>query len=140
GSDGTPIRYTPWGEIAWQLGPHSFAAVANHDLQRTAPGGDVLRAMLPDGPVLILMDELMNWVGRNRQTGLGAQFYDFLQNLSETVRAEDRKVLVVSIPKSEATEITVEDQQDFERILHLLERVSKPVVMSVETETSEIIR
>lgn len=140
GSDGTPVRYTPWGELAWQLGPESFAAVAQHDNERTAPGGDVLRAMLPAGPVLILMDELMNYVSRTRTTPLRGQFYDFLHNLSETVRGEDRKVLVISVPKSEATEMSVEDQEDFVRIQKLLERLSKPVVMSVESETSEIIR
>ena len=32
---------------------------------------------------LILMDELMNYVSRNRKSGFGAQLYNFLQNLSE---------------------------------------------------------
>ena len=32
GKDGTPLRKTPWGEIAWQLGGASaFAIVAEHD-------------------------------------------------------------------------------------------------------------
>jgi hypothetical protein len=140
GDDGTPRRYTPWGELAWQLGPDAFAAIAQHDAERRAPGGDVLRAMLPPGPVLILMDELMNYVSRTRTTEMGGTFYDFLQNLSETVRGEDQKVLVISVPKSETTEMSVEDQGDFVRLQKLLERLSKPVVMSVENETSEIIR
>lgn len=140
GDDGTPRRYTPWGELAWQLGPESFAVVAQHDTERTAPGGDVLRAMLPKGPVLILMDELMNYVSRTRTTGMRGQFYDFLHNLSETIRGEEQKVLVISVPKSETTEMSVEDQEDFFRLQKLLERLSKPVVMSVENETSEIIR
>jgi hypothetical protein len=140
GDDGTPRRYTPWGELAWQLGPDSFAAVARHDAERKAPGGDVLRAMLPTGPVLILMDELMNYVSRTRTTEMGGKFYDFLQNLSETARGEEQKVLVISVPKSETTEMSVDDQEDFFRLQKLLERLSKPVVMSVESETSEIIR
>src|SRR6185369_8079901 len=42
GSDGTPLRKTPWGEIAYQLGGDSaLAVVAEHDKQMTAPGGDV---------------------------------------------------------------------------------------------------
>ena len=35
GDDGTPLRKTPWGEIAWQLGKQqSFAVVAEHEKTR----------------------------------------------------------------------------------------------------------
>src|SRR5207248_1991777 len=44
GGDGEPVRKTPWGDIAWQLGREkSFTAVAEHDSQGIAPGGDVIR-------------------------------------------------------------------------------------------------
>ena len=40
GKDGTPLRKTPWGEIAWQLGKEeSFAQVAEHEKTHTAPAG-----------------------------------------------------------------------------------------------------
>ncbi len=71
GGSGEPVRKTPWGEIAWQLGrERAFAAVAEHDRQGVAPGGDVIREMLGDGPSLILIDELMNYVSRSRKMGL----------------------------------------------------------------------
>ena len=60
------------------------------------------------------MDELMNYVSRNRKSGLGAQLYNFLQNLSEVARGLDNVVLAVSIPASEM-EMTAEDQSDYER-------------------------
>jgi len=62
GKDGTPLRKTPWGEIAFQLGgEHSFGVVAEHDKKGEAPGGEVIRQFLPhDKPSLILLDELMN--------------------------------------------------------------------------------
>jgi len=45
GDDGTPLRKTPWGEIAWQLGGEAgFAAVAEHDRQFVEPKGDVIQA------------------------------------------------------------------------------------------------
>ena len=51
GGDGEPQRKTPWGEIAWQLGgEQAFATVAEHDRKGVAPGGDVIRDMLPHGP------------------------------------------------------------------------------------------
>ncbi len=141
GDDGTPKRYTPWGEIAYQLGgEEALALVAEHERQRVAPAGDVIRRILPkDRPCLILLDELMNYISRNRRSGLGGHLYDFLQNLSETARGEDNVVLAVSIPASEL-EMTAEDQGDYDRFKKLLDRVGKAVFMSAETETSEIIR
>ena len=48
GSDGAPLRQTPWGEIAWQLGAGisparakaNFQIVAEHDAKGQAPGGE----------------------------------------------------------------------------------------------------
>lgn len=141
GDDGTPLRRTPWGEIAFQLGgAEAFQVVAEHEQQLIAPAGDVIRQFLPkDKPCLILMDELMNYISRNRKSGLGAQLYHFLQNLSEEARGSDNVVLAVSIPASEL-EMTAEDQQDYMRFRKLLDRLGKAVMMSSEGEASEIIR
>jgi hypothetical protein len=141
GDDGTPVRKTPWGEIAWQLGGEkAFAIVAEHEKTKTAPGGEVIRQVFPkDQPSLILLDELMNYVSRNRKSGLGTQLYHFLQNLSEVARGVDGVVLAVSIPASEM-EMTAEDQSDYERFKKMLDRLGKAIVMSAEAEASEIIR
>ncbi len=141
GNDGTPLRKTPWGEIAFQLSGHEgFKIVEQHDKDVTAPGGDVIRKFLPkDKPCLILLDELMNYISRSRKSGMVGPFYNFLQNLSEEARGNDRMVLVASIPASEL-EMGPDDQSDYERLKKMLDRVGKPVIMSAESETSEIIR
>lgn len=143
GRDGEPLRLTPWGEIAWQLGgAEAFAVVAEHDQRRIAPGGDVIRRFLPqEQPCLILVDELMNYISRSRELHMDQenQIYDFLQNLSETVRGQANAVLAVSIPASEL-EMTPQNQMEHDRIKKLLDRLGKAVVMSSEEETSEIIR
>lgn len=141
GTDGTPLRKTPWGEIAWQLrGADGLQLLAEHERTLTAPGGDVVAKMLPaDRPVLILLDELMNYVSRSRKSGLASQLYTFLHNLSEVSRSRSNVVLAVSVPASEL-EMTAEDQSDYERLKKLLDRVGKAVIMSAEAETSEIIR
>jgi predicted AAA+ superfamily ATPase len=141
GSDGTPLRQTPWGEIAYQLGgDEALAVLKEHEKQGIAPGGDVIREFLPpDKPVLILMDELMNFVSRSRKSGMAAQLYSFLHNLSEEARGRDNMVLAVSIPASEL-EMSAEDFSDYDRLKKLLDRVGKAVMMSAESETSEIIR
>ena len=140
GGDGEPVRKTPWGEIAWQLGGEkSFAAVVKHDEQGIAPAGDVIRKMLPKEPSLILMDELLNYVSKARKTGLSSQLYSFLQSFSEEARAQDHVVLCVSIPASEL-EMNPEDQRDYDSYKKLLDRVGKAISMSSDTEVTEIIR
>ena len=97
--------------------------------------------MPKDKPALILMDELLNYLNRerNRKAGLGGQLYSFVQNLSEEARAQDRVVLAVSLP-SVADEMTPEDEADFQRFEKFLDRLGKAMIMSAESETSEIIR
>ena len=139
GGGGEPKRCTPWGEIAWQLGGRaSFDVVRQHDEKRIAPGGDVIRKILPDGePCIILMDELMNYMSRFRREKLNDQFYDFLMNLSGALN--ERSVVVVSVPASEQ-EMTAEDVADYDRITKMLDRVGKAMTMTAGAETSEIIR
>jgi Protein of unknown function (DUF499) len=140
GGDGEPQRKTPWGEIAWQLGREKgLAVVAEHDAKGIAPAGDTLRAMLPSGPTLILMDELLNYVSRGRSIGLRDQFFNFLQNLSEEARARNNMVLCVSIPASEL-EMNPDDQRDHDSFKKMLDRLGKAIMMSAETEIAEIIR
>jgi predicted AAA+ superfamily ATPase len=139
--DGTPVRKTPWGEIAFQLGAaEALAVLAEHEARLTAPAGDVIRKMLPsDRPCLILMDELMNYVSRNRKSGLATQLYSFLHNLSEEARGHRNVVLAESIPASEL-EMSADDHADYERFKKLLDRLGKAVMMSAKAEASEIIR
>jgi hypothetical protein len=141
GKDGTPLRKTPWGEIAYQLGgADALASISKHEQEMTAPGGDVLRRIIPaDKPCLILMDELMNYISRGRKTGMGTQLYNFIQNLSEFARGCNNVAVAVSVPASEY-EMTAEDQADYERLKKLLDRLGKAVMLSAEQETSEIIR
>jgi len=141
GDDGTPLRKTPWGEIAFQLGGEgSFAVVAEHDREFIEPKGDVIRAMLPpDRPCLILMDEIINHVSSYRHKGYHNRLYNFVQALSETARSMDNVVLVVSIPASEL-EYTDADAADEQRFKKMLDRLGKSVMMAADAETAEIIR
>ena len=61
------------------------------------------------------MDELMNFVSRSRKSGMAAQLYSFLHNLSEEARGRDNMVLAVSIPASEL-EMSAEDFSDYDRL------------------------
>ena len=141
GDDGTPLRKTPWGEIAWQLGGEAgFAVVAEHDRQFIEPKGDVIQAFLPkDKPSLILLDEVINYTSTYRHKGYHRSLYNFVQSLSEQARGSDRVVLLVSIPKSEMTN-SPDDEADEQWFKKMLDRVGKPIMMAAESETAEIIR
>lgn len=141
GEDGTPLRKTPWGEIAYQLGGEAaLAIVAEQEKQFIEPKGDVIRKFLPkDKPCLILMDEIINYASTYRKKGYGDRLYNFIQALSETARGEDNVVLVVSVPASEM-EYTAADEADEQRFKKMLDRLGKAIMMSAESETSEIIR
>ena len=145
GGDGEPTRKTPWGEIAWQLGrtredkERLFAAIAKHDELGIAPAGDDIRRMLPTGPTLILMDELLNYVSGGRKMGMRDQFFNFMQNLCEEARARNNLVLCVSIPRSDL-EMNPDDQRDHDSLKKLCDRTGKAIFMSADKEMSEIIR
>jgi predicted AAA+ superfamily ATPase len=148
---GEPRRMTPWGDIAWQLaGQPGLDAVREQDRLRVRPGGDVLRELLPrDRPVLILMDEVLNFLNVARaikagdtaakESSLASQFMAFVQALTEEATGRAGLVLVMALPKSE-TEMSAEDQEDFRRLQRLSSRVDRPYILSEGLEISEIIR
>jgi len=140
--EGEPIRKTPWGEMAFQIGGvKGFEKFAKLDEEFIAPGGDDLGKLFDSKqPYLLLFDELLNYVSKHRNYhNLGAQFYSFLQTLTEFVRSRNNIVLAVSIPASEM-EMNAEDQADYDRFKKLLDRLGKAMFMSAEKETTEIIR
>jgi hypothetical protein len=142
GEEGEPIRKTPWGELAFQIGGEkAFEQFAELDKSFIPPGGDDLNKLFDKKqPYLLLYDELLNYVSKHRNYhDLGAQFYNFLQTLTEFVRSRDNIVLAVSIPASEM-EMNTEDQADYDRFKKMLDRLGKAMFMSAEKETTEIIR
>jgi len=71
--------------------------------------------MLPQGPTLILMDEMLNYVSRGRNLGLRDQFFNFLQKPCGGVSCRDNLVMCMSIPASEL-EMNPDDQRDQESL------------------------
>lgn len=95
--------HTMWGAVAAQLG--RYDAVAYHDANRIAPGGDRIAKMLGDGPTLILLDEVLKYLERAGaevvgDSTLGRQTQDFVQSLSVEVARSARAVLVYSLQAS----------------------------------------
>lgn len=112
-SDGTEV-HTLWGEIAWQLGDaagdgaEGYAIVASSDQHHTNPGDKLRELFQRYAPCLVLIDE---WVAYARELYAapemlpGGSFdtqFGFAQALTESARAVDGVLLVVSIPASES--------------------------------------
>jgi len=145
GGEREPRRRTPWGDLAWQLGGSNlYATVEPHDREGVVPGGEILQRWFGEAPVLILMDEVLNFIRRARDAGgdyarLGSQLYSFLEVLSREAAGTSRAVLVVALPMSEY-EMTPEDTAEFQRLNKALDRLSKPALLSEGTEIAEIVR
>lgn len=106
--DGTVVN-TIWGEIAWQLaGREGYDLIAESDRNRTNPGDRIRDVLKLAAPCIILIDE---WVAYARELYSrddlpGGSFdsqFGFAQALTESARATDGVLFVVSIPASEGT-------------------------------------
>lgn len=104
---------TPWGAIAEQLG--CYELVEESDRRRTAPGAERLHQVLGDEPVLILMDELAEYGVKARD--MRDQLMAFMQELTQTVKAKERALLVATLPSSAPY------GEEGERVLHQLEMI-----------------
>jgi hypothetical protein len=101
-ADGTATR-TLWGELAKQLGRYDL--VAEHDAVGSAPGGDILRQVLGDGPVLILLDEVLIYIEKalaiaRAESTAGRQAMLFVQALTEVVKEHPKAAMVYSLQAS----------------------------------------
>jgi hypothetical protein len=104
--DGRTIQ-TMWGWIAWQMDPEqAFPIVADHDKDRVAPGGDVVRELITKGasgrPVLLLLDEVLKYMERAAAVSvldstLQRQAKDFFQNLTVEIAGSQNAALVYSL-------------------------------------------
>jgi hypothetical protein len=105
--DGGRTIRTMWGWIAWQIDPErAFPIVADHDQDRVAPGGDVIRDLLSKGaggrPVLLLLDEVLKYMERAAAVSvldstLQRQAKDFFQNLTVEVAGSTNAALVYAL-------------------------------------------
>ena len=90
-----------------------------------------------DAPVLLLFDEVLNFVNRHR--GMAEGFHAFIQNLTVAVTATTRAAAVISLPRSQV-EMTDWDQQWQERITKVVRRVARDLIANDESEISEVVR
>jgi hypothetical protein len=98
---------TIWGWIAWSLGRQKgYEILRAQDEARVSPGGDEILTLLADGPNLILLDEVLNYLisaggVKVHQTTLRDETLTFLQRLTVAVSNTTNTALVFSLPSSD---------------------------------------
>jgi hypothetical protein len=97
---------TMWGWIAWALGgKKGYEVMRQQDEARVAPGADEIMALLAEGPNLILLDEVLQYlisVGgiKVHQTTLRDETMSFLHRLTGAVGNSANTALVFSLQSS----------------------------------------
>ena len=135
GTQADPLKgRTPWGEIAYQLGVYD--KVKEHDEKRRSPGKEIISEILGEDPVLILIDELVEYAVKAKD--FADQISVFSQELTDVVKSKNKCSLVCTLPSSapygEAGERALNELQ---RIFGRVEKIYTPVE---GVEIYEVIR
>ncbi len=139
--DPQPGRETPWIDIARQLAGDKGVEALGPAAKTTPPGTDsIARVFQAAGaPVLLLFDEVLNFLSRNRSSDSPASFRAFLGNIVRSMINTTGCAAVVSLPQSKP------EMDDWEIRWHDLicrevGRVAKQLIVNDETEISEVVR
>ena len=137
--DPTDGRETPWIDLARQLAGDKGVAALGPAARTTPPGTEALAKVftMAEAPVLLLFDEVLNFVNRHRVMAEG--FHAFLQNLTVAVTGTTQAAAVISLPRSQI-EMTNWDQQWQDRITKVVRRVARDLIANDESEISEVVR
>lgn len=132
--DGKLHIRTLWGWIAYSLGGRErYEIIREQDESRVAPGGDVIQKILEEGPNLILLDEVLQYLisaggVKVEQTTLRDETLSFIQRLTVTISNTNNSVMVFSLQSSKREHL--EYTALFQTLDHLANRkdqVREPV-------------
>jgi predicted AAA+ superfamily ATPase len=92
--DPAETRETPWVDIARQLAGDEGVAALGPEARTTAPGTDALSRVYEKagGTVLILFDEVLNFLNRHRS--FAESFHAFIQNITVSMTGTARSACV----------------------------------------------
>jgi hypothetical protein len=133
-------RETPWIDIARQLAGDAGVAALGPSSKEVPPGTAAIAKLvdLADGSVLILCDEVLNYINRYRGSE-AEKFHAFIQNLTVAMTGTERSAAVISLPRSQV-EMSDYDLQWQEKINKVVRRVAKDLIANDEAEISEVVR
>lgn len=137
-----PNTQTIWGEIEKQLTGHTSKLTG-----MVSRGSIAIKSLLePEQPALILIDELLHYVGRADgikvgNTTLAEQTIAFVQELGEAVMDLKNVCVVVTLPSSANEQINDEKAEAlFEKLKNFAGRIADVVSPVDDAEIPNIIR
>ena len=132
-------RETPWIDLARQLAGDRGVAALGPTAQTIPPGTDAIGRVFAtaNSPVLLLFDEVLNFVNRHRDRADG--FHAFIQNLTIAVTGATDAAAVISLPRSQV-EMTDWDRQWQDRITKVVRRVARDLIANDEAEIGDVVR
>ena len=132
-------REAPWIDVARQLAGDEGVALLGAQASSTPPGTEALGRVFAaaNAPVLVLFDEVLNFVNRYRQ--MADPFHAFIQNLTVAMTGTTHGAAVISLPRSQV-EMSDFDLAWQDKITKVVRRVAKDLLANDETEVSEVVR
>lgn len=138
---------TMWGRMAEQLGGDAlYQLVKKADEAKTAPGSDVLGAVLQKaGPCIILLDEILVYLvnaAKISQDGwsLRGSTLTFLQQLSMAVANCPHSVMVATLTSQISEYLDEGGERTYQSLEKVMGRVEKVWLPVQGTEQYEVIR
>src|SRR3989442_8981784 len=127
--DPQPTGETPWIDIARQLAGDRGVDLLGPAAKTIPPGTEALGRLFEaaGGSVLVLMDEVLNFLNRHRD--MADSFYAYLDNLVRAMTATTRCAAVISLPRSQI-EMTDYDREWQERFTKVVRRVARELVVN----------
>ncbi len=139
--DPQPGRETPWIDIARQLGGEAGVDALGPAARTTPPGTEAIGRVfqVAAAPVLLLFDEVLNYLSRNRGNDSPSAFRAFLGNLLRAATGRTHCAAVVSLPQSKP-EMDDWEMQWHDLVCKEAGRVARNLIVNDETEISEVVR
>jgi hypothetical protein len=139
--------FTPWGEIAYQLGgPVGYQRIAHSDQQGIAPGAATLEELVGNRPALIMLDELAHFlrVAKAKKIGdtnLADMTIAFLMSLFQLAASKARVVVVLTLAETFDAygKETEELRQRLAEAKSLAARQERVITPTAETEIAAIV-
>ena len=141
GKRGEPLRKTPWGELAFQLGgEEAFARIEHDDRLMQAPARDLLADILPaDVPCLMLLDDVPEYLRNDNSRGGTRQFFQFVRELIHCVSSMEQCALLVALPVP-GPELSDEEADEVAALKEMVEVSGRVVSIDSEDRSAEILR
>jgi hypothetical protein len=107
---GKAVIQSLWGELFYQLGgKDAWSKLGKADHPEASPPEKLIEKLMPSGPVLILLDEIVIYMARLSDQGQG-NLLGFLGSLVSVVVGRPQTVLVVTAPGGQAAYARYSDE------------------------------